>query len=127
MPDHLTPISDRLVEDALRSEPVSPMPRSITGDVMARIQGTQAPRFQFSRNDYLLTLILTIVFSSIFLGLQFLPDYIVLQLRIQSILIWQSLLVNARWLVPALFLGLAGALAALTLPTLYRMTMDYRR
>lgn len=103
------------------------MPRSITRDVMARIQGTPAPRFRFTRNDYLLTFVLTVVFSSIVFGLQFLPGHIVLQLRIQGILIWQSLLVNARWMVPALFFGLAGLLAALTLPSLYKMAMDHRR
>lgn len=127
MSDRLTPTPDQLVEKALRSHPVAPMLRSVTGDVMARIQGTPPPRFQFTRNDYLLTLILTIVFSSIVFGLQFLPGHIVLQLRIQSILIWQSLLVNARWLVPGLFFGLAGVLAALTLPSLVKMTMDNRR
>lgn len=127
MPDHLTPTSDQLVEDALRSHPVSPMPRSITVDVMARIQAAPAPRFRFTRNDYLLTLVLTIVFSSIVFGLQFLPEHIVLQLRIQGILIWQSFLVNARGLVPVIFFGIAAVLAALTIPTLYKMTMDHRR
>jgi hypothetical protein len=127
MPDRLTPTPDQLIEDALRSHPISPMPRSITTDVMARIQATPAPRFHFTRNDTILTLVLTIVFSSIVFSLQFLPDHILLQLRIQWILIWQSLLVNARWLVPALFFGLAGVLAALTLPSLYRMTMGQRR
>jgi len=127
MHDHLTPTSDQLVEDALRSHLVLPMPRSITGDVMARIQGTPVARFQFTRNDYLLTLVLTVVFSSIIFSLQFLPGHIVLQLRIQGILIWQSLLVNARGLVPAIFFGAAAVLAALTIPTLYKMTMDHRR
>ena len=127
MPDRLTPTSDQLVEDALRSHPVSPMPRSITGDVMARIQAAPAPRFQFTRNDYLLTLVLTIVFSSVILGLQYLPEHLVLQLRIQCILIWQILLVNARGLVPAIFFGAATVLAALTIPTLYKMTQDHRR
>ena len=127
MPDRLTPSSDQLLEDALRSHPIAPMPRSLTKDVMARIQRAPAPRFQFTRNDTLLTLILTIVFSSVIFGLQFLPDPIVLQLRIQGILIWQSFLVNARGLVPAIFFGAAAVLAALTIPTLYKMTMDHRR
>ena len=40
---------------------------------------------------------------------------------------WQAFLVNMRWLLPALFFGLAAVLAALTVPILYRMTMDGRR
>jgi len=127
MPDRLTPTSEQLVEDALRSHPVSPMPRSLTGDVLARIRETPAPRFQFTPNDYLLTLVLTVVFSSIIFSLGFLPEHVLLQLRIQGILLWQSFLVNARWLVPALFFGTASILAALTIPPLYRMTMDHRR
>ena len=127
MHDRLTPTSNQLVEEALRSQPDSPMPRSITGDVMARIQGTPVPRFHFTRNDYLLTLVLTVVFSSIVGGLQFLPGHIVLQLRIQGILIWQSLLVNGRGLVPAIFFGAAGVLAAITIPSLIQLAKIRQR
>jgi hypothetical protein len=118
---------DAQIEDALKSQPLAPMPRSITADVMARIQKTPAPRFTFTRNDYILTIALTIVFSAIFFALQSLPGHVLIQLRIQGILLWQDLLVNARWLVPTLFFGLAAVLAAITLPTLYQMTMDHRR
>lgn len=129
MDDRLSPHLDDILEDALRSQPVIPMPRSITGDVMAHIQGAMVPRFQFTRNDYLLTLVLIVVFSSIIFGLQFIPGHIVLQLRIQGILIWQSLLVNARGILPVLFFGLAALLAGLTLPSLYKiykLAMDDR-
>jgi hypothetical protein len=118
---------DAQIEDALKSQPLAPMPRSITADVMARIQKTPAPRFTFTRNDYILMIALTIVFSAIIFALQSLPGHALLQLRIQGILLWQDLLVNARWLVPTLFFGLAAVLAAITLPTLYQMTMDHRR
>lgn len=120
-------LEDALIEDALTSQTLAPMPRSITADVMARIQTTPAPRFQLTRNDFILAIVLTIVFSAIFFGLQTLPPYASAQLRIQGILLWQSILVNARWLVPAMFFGLAAILAAITLPTLYQMTMDHRR
>jgi hypothetical protein len=118
---------DAQIEDALKSQSLVPMPRSITADVMARIQKTPAPRFTFTRNDFILAIVLTVVVSAIFFALQTLPPHVSAQLRIQGILLWQSLLVNARWLVPTLFFGLAAVLAAITLPTLYQMTMDHRR
>jgi hypothetical protein len=116
-----------ILEDALHSYPASSMPRSITADVMARIQTVPAPRFQLTRNDAILALVLTAVFSAIIFGFQSLPPHILLQLRIQGILLWQSFLVNFRWLIPTLFFGLAALLAALTLPSLYKMTMDRGR
>jgi len=118
---------DALIEDALKSQPLAPMPRSITADVMARIQKQPAPRFQFTRNDFILAFALTMVLSTIFLAFQTLPPHVLLQLRIQGILLWQGMLVNARWLVPTVFFGLAALLAAITLPTLYQMTMDHGR
>jgi len=118
---------EALIEDALKSQTIAPMPRSITADVMARIQTTPAPRFQLTRNDFILAIVLTVVFSVIFFALQTLPPYALIQLRIQGILLWQSLLVNARWFVPTVFFGLAAFLAAITLPTLYQMTMDQGR
>ena len=127
MDDNLIPTQNDRIEDALRSYPPAAMPRRITGDVMARIQTTPAPRFQLTRNDLILAVMLTAVFSSIIFGLQFLPGHIVLQIRIQGILAWQAFLVNMRWLLPALLFGSAALLAALTVPVLYRMTMDRGR
>lgn len=126
MDDRLTPRPEEIIEDALRSYPVSAMPRDITSILMARIQTTPSPRFQFTRNDYLITIVLTLVISSIFFSLQFLPGHVLLQLRIQAILTWQTLLVNARWLVPTLFFGLAAFLVVLTIPSLYK-TIDRGR
>lgn len=125
MDQHLK--QDGLIEDALKSQPLAPMPRSITANVMSRIQTTPAPRFQFRRDDMLLSIVLTVVFGAIFFALQTLPPHILLQVRIQGILFWQDLLVNACWLVPTVLFGLASLLAGLTIPTLYNMTMDHRR
>ena len=127
MDNRLIPTQNERIEDALRSYPPASMPRSITADVMARLQTTPAPRFQLTRNDLLLAVVLTAVFNSIIFGLQFLPGHVVLQIRIQGILAWQAFLVNMRWLLPALLFGSAAVLAALTVPILYRMTMDGRR
>ena len=127
MDDRLIPNHNDRIEDALRSYPPASMPRSITGDVMARLQTTPAPRFQLTRNDLILAVVLTAVFNSIIFGLQFLPGHIGIQIQIQGILAWQAFLVNMRWLLPVLFFGLAAVLAALTVPILYRMTMDGRR
>lgn len=120
-------LEDALIEDALKSQTLAPMPRSITADVMSRIQTTPAPRFQLTRNDFILAIVLTIVFSAIFFGLQTLPPYASAQLRIQGILLWQSILVNVRWLVPTVLFGLAALLAGLTIPALLQMTVDRRR
>ena len=120
-------LEDMLIEDALKSQTLAPMPRSITADVMARIQTTPAPRFQLTRNDLILAIVLTVVFSAIFFALQTLPPHVSVQVRIQGILLWQRFLINARWLVPTVLFALAAMLAAITLPTLYQMTMDHRR
>jgi hypothetical protein len=124
MDDNLIPVQNEMIEDALRSYPTASMSRSLTVDVMARIRTTPAERFQLTRNDIILAVVLTSAVSSILLAWQSLPGHVVLQIRIQGILAWQAFLVNMRWLLPVLFFGLAAVLAALTLPTLYRMRMD---
>ena len=116
---------DAWIEDALKSQTLAPMPRSVTSDVMARIQKTPAPRFQFTRNDFILAIVLTIIFGAVIYSFQSLPGHAMLKLQIQGILLWQHFLVNARWLVPTLFFGLAALLAAFTLPTLYRLTLGH--
>lgn len=122
--DHrLTPSQNEIIQDALRSYPVSSMPRNLTADVLARIRITSAPRFQLTRNDYILTVVLTVLFSSLLWSLQYLPGQILLQMRMQGILLWQNLLVNARWFLPVVFFSLAACLAALTLPSLYEMAV----
>jgi hypothetical protein len=127
MDNRLTPGQNEIIEESLRSYPTVALPRSLTLDVISLVRSTPAPRFRITRYDLILVLVLTLVCSSMFAALQLLPVQVVLQLRIQAILFWQSLLVNACWLVPMLFFGLAAVLAGLTLPTLYRMTMNRGR
>ena len=112
---------DVLIEDALRSQPLAPMPRSVTADVMARIQKDARPPL-VTWNDFVLSLVIALSIGALFFAGQSLPPIMLAKLRIQVILLYQDFLVNARWLVPTLFFGLAAFLSALTLPTLIRMT-----
>ena len=117
---------DALIEDALKSQPLASMPRSVTADVMARIQKDTRPSL-ITWNDFFLSLVIALSIGALFFAGQSLPPIMFVKLRIQGILLYQDLLVNARWLVPTLFFGLAAFLSALTLPTLINMTVDRRR
>ena len=112
---------DALIEDALKSQPLAPMPRSITANVMSRIQADQRPAL-ITWHDFGLSLVIALCVGALFFTLQSLPPIILVKLRIQTILLYQDLLVNVRWLVPSLFFGIAALLAALTIPTLVRMS-----
>ena len=114
---------DALIEDALKSQPLVPMPRSITADVMTRIQSDQRPSL-VTWNDLVLSLVITVSIGALFFTVQSLPPIMLAKLRIQGILLYQDFLVNARWLVPAAMFGLAAFLAALTIPALIKMTVD---
>ena len=120
MDNPLTPEQQTaLLEDALHTYPVSPMPRDITVDVMARLQSAPAPRpFRLTWNDFFVSLVLAICIGAVWFSLQNLPPLVIAQLRKESILLYQQFLVNARWLIPVLSFGFAGFLAALTLPYL---------
>jgi len=118
---------DALIEDALNTYPLAPMPRSITPNVMARIQTASARRPAFvTWNDLVLSLVIALSVGALFFTLQNLPPVVLAKIRIQGILLYQDFLVNMRWLVPALLFGLAAVLSALTIPTLLKMTMDRR-
>ena len=117
---------DALIEDALQSQTLAPMPRSVTADVLARIQTDQRPAF-LTWHDFGLSLVIALCVGALFFTLQSLPPIILVKLRIQSILLYQDFLVNMRWLVPSLFFGIAALLAALTIPTLINMTTDRQR
>ena len=117
---------DAQIEDALKSYPLAEMPRSITVDVMARIQKHTRPKL-VTWNDFALSLVLALSISAVFFAVQSLPPIMVAKIRIQGILLYQDFLVNARWLVPSLLFGLAALLSALTIPTLIRMTMSHGR
>ncbi|HSL31524.1 MAG TPA: hypothetical protein VK900_20140 [Anaerolineales bacterium] len=110
---------DLAIEDALRTLPLASLPRTITGDVLAQIKAVPAPRsFHLTWSDIVLGMILSLSLSAIWFSLQNLPPIVVAQIRKESILFYQYLLVNARWLLPAVSFGLAGVLALLTLPYL---------
>lgn len=125
MDNSLTPEQQNLViEDALRTYPVMPVPRDLSVDVLARIQAVPAPRpFRPTWTDLILSIVLALSIGALWFSLQNLPPLVVAQLRKESILLYQQILVNARWLVPMLAFSLAGFFAALTIPYLRRELM----
>lgn len=121
----LTPETQNLVlEDALHTYPLMPMPRDISMDVLSRIQAVPAPRpFRLTWTDLVLSLVLATCVGALWFSVQNLPPLIVVQIRKESILLYQQILVNARWLVPLIAFSMAGFLAALTIPYLRRELM----
>jgi hypothetical protein len=117
---------DAQIEDALKTYPLADIPRSVTLDVMARIQKDARPKL-ITWNDFALSLVLALSIGAVFLAVQSLPPIMLAKLRIQGILLYQDLLVNARWLVPSLMFGIAALLSAVTIPSLIKMTTDRRR
>ncbi len=122
MDNPLTPEKqNHLIEDALHTYPVLPLPRDLTGDVLSRIQTVPAPRpFRFTWNDFTLGIILSICIGAVWFGVYNLPPLVVAQIRKESILLYQQFIVNARWLIPVICFGLGGILSALTIPYLRR-------
>ena len=125
MDNPLTPEKQNaILEDALHTYPVAQMPRDITMDVMSRIQTVPAPRpFRLTWNDLFVSLVLAICIGALWFSVQNLPPMMVAQIRKESILLYQQILVNARWLIPVLAFGLAGLFAALTIPFLRQELM----
>lgn len=124
MDNHLK--QDALIEDALKSQPLAPMPRSIVPNVMARIQADGRPAI-LAWGDFALSLVIAATIAALWFASQNLPPIFVAKLRVQGILLYQDFLVNASWLLPALFFGLAALAAASILPTLIRMTANRTR
>jgi len=120
MDTRLTPEQDSIIEDALNSYPLASMPHSITADVMARIQKDVHPAF-ITWNDFGLSLVIALCIGALFFTVQSLPPILLIKLRIQGILLYQDFLVNARWLIPAIFFGLAALFAGVTIPTLIQV------
>ena len=119
---------DALIEDALNSQPLAEMPRSITFDVLARIQTAEAKRpALLTWNDFVLSFVIAACIAALWFTAQNLPPIMLAKIRIQAILLYQDFIVNMRWLVPAIFFGLGAFLAALTIPMLYKMTVERRR
>jgi len=117
---------DAIIEDALQSQRLAPMPHSIIADVLARIQKENRPTL-LTWNDAVLSLVIVLSVAALWFAYLNLPTIALVKLRIQGILLYQHYLVNARWLVPSLFFGVAALLSALTIPTLIQMTTDRRR
>ena len=119
---------DGWLENGLKSQPLAMMPRSITSDVMRRIQAKDDKRpALLTWSDFALGIAITTCITTLWFALANLPPILVAKLRIQGILLYQDFLVNSRWLVPAMLFGMAAVLAAITIPSLVKMTMDHRR
>ncbi len=119
---------DALIEDALKSQSLVPMPRSVTADVMSRIRVADAKRpALLTWSDLVLSFVIASCMAALWFSVANLPPILLAKLRIQSILIYQDFLVNARWLVPVVLFGMAAVLAAVTIPSLYKMTVDRGR
>jgi len=117
---------DALIEDALKNYPLAPMPRSITANVMARIQVDKRPAL-ITWNDFVIALVIALTIGALFITAQSLPPVALAKLRIQGILLYQGFIINARWLVPTLLFGLAALFTSFAIPPLLRMTTDDRR
>jgi hypothetical protein len=116
---------DALIEDALKSQPLAPMPRSLTPDVMARIRTAEVKRpALLTWNDFVLSFVIAACIAAMWFAAQSLPPIMLAKLRIQIILAYQQFIVNARWLIPAITFGLAALLVGLTIPFLIRMTFE---
>ena len=124
MDNSLTPEQQNLaIEDALRTYPVTPIPRDLSVDVLSRIQTVRVQRPRLTWTDLILGLVLASCMGAVWFSLQNLPPLVVAQMRKESILLYQQILVNARWLVPMLAFSIAGFFAALTIPYLRRELM----
>jgi len=117
---------DMLIENALKSQPLSPMPHSITADVMARIQKDTRPAI-VTWTDFALSFVIASCVAALWFASQNLPPILLAKIRIQGILLYQDFLVNARWLIPTAMFGLAALLAVLTISSVIQMTADRRR
>ena len=109
---------DKLIEDALHTVPLAPLPADLASAVISRIRTSPAPRFRLTWADGALSLVLTLSLLAVWIGLQALPALVVVQLRIQGILLSQRFLVNADWLIPSVSILLGGALGLLAVMNL---------
>lgn len=116
-------VNPDLIEDALAAQPLAPMPRSITAEVMLRIQTDVRPQW-VTWNDLILGSVVMMCLAALWFTYLNLPPIVLAKLRIQGLILYYDFLVNARWLVPTLFFGLAALLAIFTIPALIKMTTD---
>ena len=117
---------DAFIEDALKSQPLAPMPRNISANVTARIQKNVRPAL-LTWIDFVLSIMLALSAGALVFTLQNLPPITVVKLRIQGILLYHDFIVNAKWLIPATMFGIASILAALTIPMLIQMMSDRQK
>jgi hypothetical protein len=117
---------DTLIEDALKSYSLAPMPRNITLNVMARIQKDARPTL-FTWSDFVLSSVIAACVAALWFATLNLPPILLAKIRIQGILLYQDFLVNARWLVPVGMIGLAAFVVAMTIPPLFNRTIDNGR
>ena len=122
MDNPLTPEQQNIaIDDALHTYPLASMPRDMVVDVLARIQTIPTPRpFRLAWSDVVLAFVLSLCIGAIWFSVYNLPPIIVAQIRKESILFYQYILVNARWLIPMVSFSLAGLLLGVTLPYLKR-------
>jgi hypothetical protein len=122
MDNPLTPDQQKVViEDALHTYPMAPLPRTVTSEVMTRIKTIPAPRpFRLTWNDLVLAIVFSVCIGAMWFSINHLPPLVVAQIRKESILLYQYLLINIRWLIPTLSFGLAAFLSVLTIPYLRR-------
>jgi len=111
---------DLLIEDALKSQPLAEMPRSVTVNVMSRIQKDRRPTI-FTWQDVLSGMVLGLCMVALWFTYQNLPPLVLLKIHNQGILLYQALLINSRWMIPALMFGAASVFAAATVPLLFQM------
>ena len=128
MDNSLTPEKQNAaIEDALHTHPVAPLPHNITVDVMSRIKTIPAPRpFLLTRNDLVLAIVFSVCIGAMWFSINHLPPLLIAQIRKESILLYQQILVNMRWLLPVLSFGLAALLSALTIPYLRQELQNHR-
>jgi len=119
---------DALIEDALQSQPFASLPRSITLDVMSRIQTaeTKHPTL-LTWSDFAVSVVIAGCLGALWFAVQNLPPILLAKLRMQGILLYQDFLVNSRWLVPTAMFGLAALLAVITIPILLQMMANRQR
>ena len=120
MDNRLTPQQqDALIEDALQTYPLAPMPRDITAGVLTHIK-TNSSRATVTWGDFVLSLVIALSVGALFFALQNIPPIVFAKMRIQTILLYQDAIVNAQWLIPTLLFGIATFLSALTISYLRR-------
>jgi len=87
---------------------------------MSRIQKDQRPAI-FTWQDALSGAVLGLCMLALWFTYQNLPPIVLLKIHNQGILIYQALLINSRWMIPAVMFGAASFFAAAAIPMLLQM------